>query len=850
MPVSKVQGGYRWGQSGKVYPTKAQAERQGRAIYASGYQDGGITEVAQGDEESGIASRIGSFLRNVGRGREEPQWKIDLREKVARGEADPALLTMGIDPLDKAAMIEGVHGYGHRFSPAQKLWGAGLATGVGGIVDALGDYPEPPSRETSIYGMLTAPSMPSVKEHWQTGHPWIAGLQSVGAVFPGAAYAKAAYRPVRGAIAEIRTARATSQGDRGITALEETGSGRGLTDLEETGSGRGITSLEETRKTDVDMFARDESGFVSPTIQALIEKAPPNLKGNQIIEWARANANKGVRPKELEFLGLDEFVSANPNATVREAVEGISGNKVTVSRNIRSGGGGALDFERTIPETGPLDGSSLWQHRVDDLKYNLEQGDELTKDELLKVYNYPFPKTAWLQSFDDIPESAIDDILEVFIKEEYSDNPYELLRPRGDLVDIGGDGSGTFAFGNEDIGYSLFVDGERVTDADNIAYSRAEAEIQLQHKLGLDVGEGTQFKHWVDESLPGGENYREVSFNWDNAPETHSIGHIDDENQIAHALIRDRKLADGTPSLHIDELQSDLHTAGSRDGYQLPEKLRIEQNNKIEEFLEGSGISLNPPKTLGRSPTSWKGDAVYLPNDSGRIMLSSIEKIANEFRKGIGSWRDTLTPSVIDELPEMVVEANYVFAEQVDALVESLGVEKIYELADLVKPLTEAGEVPNYPFKDNYHEMVLKNLLLDAAREGKPALSVSGSVPIKARYSDEYSKFYEMLYDRRVPSAMRKLANRYGGEFEQGRLDVDDTFTERDIYPIPESEPLDELQANIIRITPEMRERILEEGIPSFGAGGIVNVTQGDDPSTVDRVRNFMGGINAGRNRP
>jgi hypothetical protein len=37
MPVRKVEGGYRWGKSGKVYPTKEQAERQARAIYASGY---------------------------------------------------------------------------------------------------------------------------------------------------------------------------------------------------------------------------------------------------------------------------------------------------------------------------------------------------------------------------------------------------------------------------------------------------------------------------------------------------------------------------------------------------------------------------------------------------------------------------------------------------------------------------------------------------------------------------------------------------------------------------------------------------------------------------------------------
>ena len=38
MPVRKVKGGYKWGKSGKVYSPKKQAEKLGRAIYATGYQ--------------------------------------------------------------------------------------------------------------------------------------------------------------------------------------------------------------------------------------------------------------------------------------------------------------------------------------------------------------------------------------------------------------------------------------------------------------------------------------------------------------------------------------------------------------------------------------------------------------------------------------------------------------------------------------------------------------------------------------------------------------------------------------------------------------------------------------------
>ena len=38
MPVRKVKGGYKWGKSGKTYKSKANARKQGKAIYASGYK--------------------------------------------------------------------------------------------------------------------------------------------------------------------------------------------------------------------------------------------------------------------------------------------------------------------------------------------------------------------------------------------------------------------------------------------------------------------------------------------------------------------------------------------------------------------------------------------------------------------------------------------------------------------------------------------------------------------------------------------------------------------------------------------------------------------------------------------
>ena len=128
-----------------------------------------------------------------------------------------------------------------------------------------------------------------------------------------------------------------------------------------------------------------------------------------------------------------------------------------------------------------------------------------------------------------------------------------------------------------------------MTDPNNVPFSYTEAEIQLRNKIqdeGLgtyrvdadDFDEGfddlvtpTQYKTDMDKTLPGGSNYREVVFRYENAPEPHNVTtHFDDDRALASALIRDRKLDDGVETLHVDELQSDLHTKGSRDGYRFP----------------------------------------------------------------------------------------------------------------------------------------------------------------------------------------------------------------------------------------------------------------------------------------
>ena len=63
MPTHKVKNGYKWGKSGKIYPTKKQADKQGRAIYASGWRENKTNEsklvrITEGDLRRVLARTI------------------------------------------------------------------------------------------------------------------------------------------------------------------------------------------------------------------------------------------------------------------------------------------------------------------------------------------------------------------------------------------------------------------------------------------------------------------------------------------------------------------------------------------------------------------------------------------------------------------------------------------------------------------------------------------------------------------------------------------------------------------------------------------------------------------------
>ena len=88
MPVHKVTGGYQWGKTGKVYKTKAEAEKQGKAAYASGYAKGGSATASKVNEagnytKPAMRKRLFNSIKAGTKGGKAGQWSARKAQLLA-----------------------------------------------------------------------------------------------------------------------------------------------------------------------------------------------------------------------------------------------------------------------------------------------------------------------------------------------------------------------------------------------------------------------------------------------------------------------------------------------------------------------------------------------------------------------------------------------------------------------------------------------------------------------------------------------------------------------------------------------------------------------------------------------
>ena len=330
----------------------------------------------------------------------------------------------------------------------------------------------------------------------------------------------------------------------------------------------------------------------------------------------------------------------------------------------------------------------------------------------------------------------------------------------------------------------LFVDGELIETYKNTGVdweSLKDGEYYPSKEYILEWGaynNGIFTKPKFEQyTLEGGENYREITFNLPDSTYSNTAmrNHWGDNAKgiLAHARIQDFK-ANGKKMLFIEEIQSDWHNEGHKHGY------RIEGQKFDTDIYKESGDAFHD----------------FLQSD---VMKSVAERLGQSYYEG------NVTELISDlfngnEYAYDDVEYNIDLSSEERAFIDNAIAENTKRQKELKKaPQTTKKDslAPDAPFKDTYHEFVLKRLLREAAEKGYDSIGWTTADIQRKRWSDEFAEGYHIEYDQEIPKFLKKYGKQWGAEVGRTTLKNGNEVWSMDI-------------------TDSMKKSVLEEGQTLF----------------------------------
>jgi hypothetical protein len=371
------------------------------------------------------------------------------------------------------------------------------------------------------------------------------------------------------------------------------------------GGGIGGLSKQEFTQKEIDTKARDGM-FISPLNRYLITTAPKNLKGQALLDHIKANQSKGgYKADEIRYTGVEEYIKENPEATTQELIDYASENKPRIV--VETLGDEADSQDIFLPErVEAIDPISMEDHsirRADEKFDELQEGDIKFEPYTINArFDEMFYEGDIDQTMRDNVKSRMADfrtglddnaiqpkdylapdelaaLSRQLAKEDFYSSPYNIIElDEGVGVDLK-------AYGNDDVGYVLIQDGERVELEGDVRIGTA-GEAQNQMKILLrDQGEAynmsgidgeVEFKGYVlNKTMPhvNGKDYQEMKLLMPSL-EARGFktfkGHYNEDYEIGTLAKVDSKLDDGSATMHIPEFQADVHQKGASTGYDTP----------------------------------------------------------------------------------------------------------------------------------------------------------------------------------------------------------------------------------------------------------------------------------------
>ena len=298
---------------------------------------------------------------------------------------------------------------------------------------------------------------------------------------------------------------------------------------------------------------------------------------------------------------------------------------------------------------------------------------------------------------------------------------------------------------------------------------------------------GSGNTRWGQYKLDGGDNYRELVFKMPNSSYSNQAMRVhwgeDAEGVLAHARIQDFTTADGKKMLFIEEIQSDWHNAGHKVGYQSDvSSAMVEKLKEIESHIAAVEDEMD-----------------------------AVENERNAFLDRY--WAENLSDLEYNRETRKFREREYDLRQEQQRLYE--------ERAEYKRKVDYSA--PDAPFRDTYHEYVLKRLLRMAAEEGYDSIGWTPAYIQSERWSEDYEEGYRIEYDQDIPSFLKKYGKKWGATVGNAEI----TWAEHTVN----GEHYDAQNIGVwsMDVTDSMKNSVLHEGQPRYSLSSMANTFFGDE---------------------
>jgi len=330
--------------------------------------------------------------------------------------------------------------------------------------------------------------------------------------------------------------------------------------------------------------------------------------------------------------------------------------------------------------------------------------------------------------------------------------------------------------------------------------------------------------------------------------------HFGEKNVLAHVRFSEREV-DGKKVLHIEELQSDWHQAGRKEGYQSDFKKRITWvKNGNTLTLKGDGVRVKidiekggenyyvytPSGILGRSFSRLEG-----AKTEGEAWAVSVIK-----KQGVpdAPWKKTWPIKTFQRMVRYATENNFdtiawtpgdIQAERYD-LSKSIG-SLDYDTSDNVLTAKDVDNtrtvIQETVAQDELDDYVGKEVA-DRIRQkiNKQDLDEDDTITLSGLDLKVGGEGMKGFYDQILPKEINKFFNKKAwGNAKVGEIDAT-------VPPAPGSPPTHKsysVKLHSLEITPEMKSKSLSEGMPQFSTEPAIKPEE-EKPSFKDTQKEII----------